>query len=212
MEIKKPILMVTASCMIFLGCTYDFIYVRGGSKNKAATPKVTNYIPPPKTHRITPVDYHTMALSNPIILTRMDIKKKKAYIHNVKQTLKLFRVIVGNMRTRGKTLSIDELGRESHKYMEVYVKPLINDSEANENSELKIETATLYLLCAFLYVDIAGYNKGTQYLNLIQTRYGKDSYLHKMRIDQKDIGFSTLNQGIMEFQKRMPVVQAGKKY
>jgi len=196
--------MITASCMIFLGCTYDFIYVRGGSKNKAEPPKAMSDIPPPKSRSITPMDYHTMALQNPIILTRMNIKKKKAYIHNATQTLKRFREVISNMQSRGKTLSMDELSRESHKYMEVYVKPLINDPEANENSELKIETATLYLLCAFLYVDIAGFDKGTQYLNLIQTRYGKDSYVHKIRIDQKDVGFSTLDQGIMELQKRIP--------
>ena len=207
----KTILTVTASCMIFLGCTYDFIYVRGGSNNKEEIPKATNHIPPPQPHRITPIDYHTLALQNPIILTRMDIKKKKAYIHNATQTLKRFRRIIGDMRSRGNTLSMDELSRESHKYMEAYVKPLITDPEANENPALKIETATLYLLCAFLYVDIAGFDRGTQYLNLIKTRYGENSYLHKIRVDQKNVGFSTLHQGIMELQKRMPVGQAGQK-
>ncbi len=205
MKTKKTILMVTASFMIFLGCTYDFIYVRGGSKNKAETPKITNYIPPPRIHRITPVDYHTMALPNPIILTRMNIKKKKEYISNAKETLKLFRLVVCDTRTREKTLSVHELGREAHKYMEMYVKPIMNDSEAIENSETKIETATLHLFCAFLYFDIAGYNNVTQYLDLINTRYGKDSYLLSMRIDQKDIGFATLAQGVKELQKRLPV-------
>ncbi|MBU0986347.1 MAG: hypothetical protein KKH68_03755 [Proteobacteria bacterium] len=205
METKKTILMVTAACMIFLGCAYDLILIPGGSKKKSETPKVTNQTSPKNT-RGKRINYNTTGFQNPIILTRMDIKKKKAYIHNVKETLKLFRLIVGDTRTRGKTLSIDELSREAHKYMEVYVKPLINDSEANENSEIKIETAKLYLLCAFLYFDIAGYNKVTQYLKLIHTRYGKDSYLRRMRIDQKDIGFATLAEGVMELQKRMPVL------
>ena len=205
MEIRKTILVITVSCMIFSGCTYDLFLVPSGSKKKSETLKVTRHTPP-KNDRGKFVDYNTIRLPNPIILTRMDIKKKKAYIHNAKETLKLFRLIVGDTRTRGKTLSIDEMGREAHKYMEVYVKPLINDSEANENSEIKIETAKLYLLSAFLYFDIAGYNKVKQYLNLIQKRYGKDSYLRRMRIDQKDIGFVTLAEGVEELQKRMPVL------
>ena len=210
MKTKKTILMVTASCMIFFGCAYDFIFVSSDSKKKPETPKITDYTPPKKT-RAKLVDYYRISLPNPIILTCMDIKKKRGYISNAKETLKLFRLVVCDTRTREKTLSVHELGREAHKYMEMYVKPIINDSEAIENSETKIETATLHLLCAFLYFDIAGYNNVTQYLDLINTRYGKDSYLLSMRIDQKDIGFATLAQGVKELQKRLPVVQLGKK-
>ncbi len=204
METKKKILMATASCMIFLGCTYDFFVVPRDSEKDSEAPKIASYTLP-KNDRVKPIDYNSSSLPNPVILTNMDIKKKKAYIHNAKETLKLFRLIVADTRARDKTSSIDELGREAHKYMEVYLKPVINDSEANENSETKIGIAKLHLLGAFLYFDIAGYNKARQYLNLIHRRYGEDSYLLKMRVDQKDIEFATLNEGVKELQKRMLV-------
>ena len=208
MEIRKTILVITVSCMILSGCTYDLFVVRSGSKKKPETPKMTNHTFP-KINRAKAQDYDMISLPDPIILTHTDIEKKKIYILTAKETLKLFRLIADDTLKRGKTLSLDELGREAHKYMEMYVKPLINDSEAYENSETKIEIAKLHVLGAFLYFDIGGYNKARQYLDLIHTRYGKDSYLLGISIDQKDIGFTSLADGIKELQTKLSVQTKG---
>lgn len=208
MEIRKTILVITVSCMILSGCTYDLFVVRSGSKKKPETPKMTNHTSS-KINRAKVQDYDMISFQNPIILTHTDIEKKKIYILTAKETLKLFRLIADDTLRRGKTLSLDELGREAHKYMEMYVKPLINDSEAYENSETKIEIAKLHVLGAFLYFDIGGYNKVRQYLDLIHTRYGKDSYLLGITINQKDIGFTTLADGIKELQTKLSVQTKG---
>jgi hypothetical protein len=209
METRRVILVIMVSFFFSSGCGHDVLLSPDDWRKKSSDADIS-YDSSTKTTNEELQNYDTRSFPNPIVLTRADIKKTKVYIHNAKETLKIFDLIVNDTNNRRKDLSIDELGREAHKYIEIYVKPLIYDYEGNNNSETKIEIAKLHLLSAFLYLDLGEVNQAMHYLGLIRTRYASDSYLLGMTIDQKDIGFNTLGEGIKDLMEKISVQAKNK--
>lgn len=188
---------------------YDIFFVPPDSKKKLTEPVIPKESSKKAT---TPKKYSTTEKwSNQMILPYRDIKKKKKYIRSTKKNLKLFALIADNANKREEaTGSRKELCREAKKYIEIYVKPILNDSEAIQHLETKLEIAKLHLLTVILYFDLALYNQAQDYLNLINRRYGNDLAFLGTTIDQTDIGFSTLAEGVKDLQKKILLQTKGK--
>lgn len=218
MKFKKKILMIMASLFFFSACGYDIalepmdskkkfscnvLVVPPDSKNNLTEPEISKENSK-KTSSLKPENINTKDLANPIILTHADIMKKKAYIQNTKKILKLFLIIADDTGKRKKFLNIgDVIEREAMKYIEIYVKAIVNDSEAINHIETKLEIAKLHLLTAILYFHIAQYDQAQNYLNLIHKRYGSDMALLGTTIDQSDVGCSTISEGVKKLQDRI---------
>lgn len=141
----------------------------------------------------TSQDYGTAGLPDPLIIPDVDIKEKSAYIHNAKEILKSFRQVACDNLKNVKAFKIEELEREANTYINICVKPIIDDFAVNGNFETKLEIAKLHLLTAFIYSDVGGYIMAERYLDLIDTHYGKDKFLLSLSIDPTDIGYPTLS-------------------
>ena len=212
--------MITISFFIFSACGYDIalepinskrkfsynILVDPPDSKKKLTDSEISEKNPKKTASLKPENVHTKNLPNPIILTHADIKKKKAYIQNTKKIIKLFLLIADDTGKRKKILATaDDIGHEAMKYIEIYVKAIVNDSEAINHIETKLEITKLHLLTAILYFHIAQYDQAQNYLNLIHKRYGSDMALLDTTIDKMDVGYNTLSEGVKDLQDRVSI-------
>ena len=134
------------------------------------------------------------------MLTHADTDKKKIYINRAKETLMQFRVLARDTRNLKDDFSTEELGREADSYVKNYIEPIINDPDAVRNMEIKAEIAKLQLLSAALYFDLAGYYQAKYYLKRLTEQYESD-FLSSVTIDQMDIDFNTLAEGIEGLQR-----------
>ncbi|MBC2695695.1 MAG: hypothetical protein HF982_10560 [Desulfobacteraceae bacterium] len=203
MQSKKMILITIVSLFLFSACGYNVVFKPIDLKKKFVHDV---FLEPPDSKKKLTVPVI------PMILPYRDIKKKKIYIQSTKNTLKLFASIADNAGKREESLGIrEELCREARKYIKIYVKPILNDSEAIQHLETKLEIAKLHLLTVILYFDLALYNQAQDYLNLINKRYGDDLAVLDIIIDQTDIGFSTIAEGIKDLQNQILFQTKGKK-
>ncbi|MBW2566806.1 MAG: hypothetical protein JRE24_07990, partial [Deltaproteobacteria bacterium] len=161
--------------------------------------------PPWKPIKTECPDIDTTNWPDPFVLTHADIKKKEAYIRNTKKTLQLFRLVADDTIRREEILSVQELACEANKYVKVYVKPIMDDPEANKNLETKLETAKLHLLSALLHHDMGMDYQAELYLDLIRERYGNDPSLLDVTMDPTDTGFITLREAIEHLEERVSI-------
>lgn len=148
-------------------------------------------------------DYGTAGLPDPLILPIVDIKEKIAYIENAKEILKLFRKVTNDNRKNAKSFKIEELRREASKYINMFVRPVIDDFAVSENFKTKFEIAKLHLLAALIYSDVGEYVMTERFIHQIDRRYGKDEFLLGLSIDPADIGYDTLSEGIKDLKRQI---------
>ncbi len=150
-----------------------------------------------------PKDYGPAGLPDPLILPVVDIKEKHAYIENAKEILKLFRKVTNDNRKNAKSFKIEELRREASKYINLFVRPVIDDFAVSENFKTKLEIAKLHLLAALIYSDVGEYVMAESFIHQIDRRYGKDEFLLGLSIDPADIGYNTLSEGIKDLKRQI---------
>jgi hypothetical protein len=219
MQRTKKILVMTASLLLLSSCSHDLVfepmdaitrlaynvYVVPDSK-EPLTDSETSQEPPPEATIIIVCEHpDTANWPNPFIVTYTDIRKKEAYIRNVKEILKLFRLIAHDTIRRKEFLSAQELACQTDKYISVYVQPIMSDSEANNSLETKLEIATLHVLCALLHHDMARDDLAELHLDELRELEGNDASLLDVRIDPADIGFITLRAAMRDLEARSPV-------
>jgi len=207
MTIRKKIVTIIASFFFVSGCGYGLYFVKVDPGEEVTTP-ITTKGEADEAGDQTNRYYYSGRSQSPVILTHADTDKKKVYINRAKETLMQFRVLARDTRNLKDDFSTKELGREADSYMKNYIEPIINDPDAVGNMEIKAEIAKLQLLSAALYYDLAGYYQARYYLKKLTEQYEND-FLSSVTIDQMDIGFNTLAEGIDGLQKMISSKEIG---
>ena len=187
-----------ASFFFVSGCGYGLYFVKVDPGEEVATPITTKSESDESGDRTA--QYYSGRTQSPVMLTHADIDKKKAYINRAKEILMQFRVLARDTCNLKDDKDTQELGREADSYVKNYIEPIINDPDAVGNAEIKAEIAKLQLLSAVLYFDLAGYYQAEYYLRRLTEQYEAD-FLSSVTIDQMDIGFNTLAEGIDGLKK-----------
>jgi hypothetical protein len=109
-----------------------------------------------------------------------------------------------------------ELAKMIDKYIETYIDDILLDTDASGNIDIQIETAKIHLVAIALYFDVGFQMKAVKYLESFHNRYHADTYLLEKTLNPKDIGYSSLGQGMKVMEQRahrkiLPVVH-GKMY
>ena len=157
-----------------------------------------------------------LSSSGPLLSIDIDPEVKLEYLQNVENSLKSYNQIVLDLKYYHNRYNFRELAEETDKYVETYVHDILLDSESNSSIDIKVEIAKIHLLVTSLYFDI-GYNiQGLKYLDLFHDRYHNDTYLLEKTLNPRDIGYSSLGQGLRTLKERalrevIPVVH-GKMY
>lgn len=143
----------------------------------------------------------------PAIPEYVDIKVKQQYLENVKESLKLYKQVILDLKYYHDIYSFEELAKEIDKYVNIYVKSAISDAELNRSIDTKVEVAKVYLLVISVYLDI-GYNEQAwEYLDLFRDRFNREKYLLDLTFDPQDIGYPTLGMGMRILEEK--ALQAG---
>lgn len=139
----------------------------------------------------------------PARVSHMDIAGKQAYIHDAKSTLKIFQAAARDIHGRSKPRARQELAGEFSRYVELQVKPIVDDFEAGKNLETRLEIAKLEVLCGLVYLELEEYRKSWRLLRQLEGRYGDQPDLLKAAIDPNDIGFGSIDDGIQSLRKHL---------
>lgn len=141
--------------------------------------------------------------TRPAEVSHMDIARKQDYIRTTKATLKTFQRSARDLRDRNRPLVLQELSDEVHRYIRLQVDPIVNDFEAGNNLETRLEIGKLQLLSGLVYVELGETGKVRRLLREMNRRYSTHSSLLTTAIDRNDIGFSSLEEGMQALRERL---------
>jgi hypothetical protein len=88
----------------------------------------------------------------------------------------------------------------------MYVNPILNDTYRNDNVEINVLVAKLHFVVISLYFNLDNKKQVKEYLQLFHQRFGNDKDFSDLTLDSIDIGYSTLGEGIREFEQRVNFV------
>jgi hypothetical protein len=151
-----------------------------------------------------------------IISIDVDDKVKLEYLENIKNSLKLYRQVILDVRYYHPRSNFKELASEIDKYVETYIDDILIEYDSVGSIDISVEIAKIHLLVTSIYFDL-GYNIRTlKYLELFHDHYHDDKYLLEKALDPRDIGYSSLGQGMRILEKKvfdeiLPVIH-GKMY
>ena len=154
--------------------------------------------------------------SGPVISIDVDDKVKLEYLQNIKKSLKLYNQVILDLKYYHPRYNFKELANEIDKYVETYVDDILIEYDSVDSIDIGVEIAKIHLLVTSLYFDIGYYIQTFKYLELFHDHYHNDTYLLEKALDPRDIGYSSLSQGIRILEKRVlnevvPVIH-GKMY
>jgi len=200
MGTRKIITMLMIVFFFFCGCGYRIRLVRVEPEKKPTTitknePKFQYYDAPSSV--------------NPVTLTYADIETKKVYIQKVSETLKNFFLVARDLKKRKDISNIKELGFEASSYIKHYVEPILDDAGVIDNLGIKAEVAKLYLECAYLFYELAGYYQARYYLRQLVYDF-ESSFMLGITTDQIYTGFNTVAEGI-EYLNKMVSLELSAK-
>lgn len=140
---------------------------------------------------------------SPAVVSYLDVTKKQAYILNAMSTLKIFHEAAIDLRSRRKPMARKELAGEVEHYIDVQVKPIIRDFEANHNLKTRLQVAELQLLCGLVYLELKEYDEVLAFLNGMKRRYGDSPEILSAAIDRKYIGYRNIEEGMRALNERL---------
>jgi hypothetical protein len=154
--------------------------------------------------------------AGPVISIDVDNKTKLAYLQNVKNSIKSYDQIILDIKNYHRKTNFKELAEEIENYVDTHVNEILIETQSNSSVETQVEIAKIHLLVIRLYINIGHKIKSLEYLKLFNDHYGRDTYLLEKSLNPRDIGYSTLGQGIKILEERAnkgitPVVH-GKMY
>ena len=157
-----------------------------------------------------------LSSSGPLVSIDVDDAAKLDYLRNVKDMLKYYHEVVVDLRYYHKRHNFKELTHMIDRYVETYVDDILLDADSPGNIDMEIETAKIHLIVIALYFDIGYQIKAVKYLESFHDRYHADRYLLEKTLNPRDIGYSSLGQGMKVMEERahrkiLPVVH-GKMY
>ena len=152
----------------------------------------------------------------PLVSIDVNEAAKLEYLHNVKNRLKDYHEVVVDIKYYHDRSNLKELAGMIDKYVETYIDDVLLNADSSGNIDIEIETAKIHLVVIALYFDIGYQIKAVQYLESFHDRYHADTYLLEKSLNPKDIGYSSLGQGMKVMEQRahrkiLPVVH-GKMY
>jgi hypothetical protein len=145
------------------------------------------------------------------VLGHMSIPQKKIYLGNVQENLKVFRLTAGELAVHQR-MTPEEAQKpcagqgfrcEVLKYIELYAMPIINDTEALENVETRLEVAKVNLLSAYVFEETGQDNRARKLLKLFKKHYKNDASIQNAVVDPAEMGFSRLAEGAAALEAKL---------
>ncbi|UCH23083.1 MAG: hypothetical protein JSU83_07725 [Deltaproteobacteria bacterium] len=140
--------------------------------------------------------------SGPVIPKHVDIKAKQEYLRTVRKSLKLYNQVMLDIKRYHGSYNFKELAKEIDKYVNIYVKNILLDSELNSSIDSRVEVAKIHLLVTSMYLDIEYDDHAREYLELFHELYQNDTYLLDMTLNSNDVGYPSLGIGMKELEER----------
>jgi hypothetical protein len=145
------------------------------------------------------------------VLGHMSIPQKKIYLDNVRQNLKVFRLTAKELESHRRmtpeeaqqACSGKEFCCEVQKYVELYAMPIIQDSEAQEHVETRLDVAKVTLLSAAIYEETGQDRRAMKLLKLFNKRYKKDNSILNAVVDPVEMGCSRLEDGAAKLEIKL---------
>jgi len=200
MGTRKIIIMLMIVFFFFCGCGYRIHLVRVEPEKKSTTTT---------KNELKPQYYAASSSVNPVTLTYADIETKKVYIQKASETLKHFFRVARDLKKRKDISNRKELGFEASSYIKHYVEPILNDAGAIDNLGIKAEVAKLYLECAYLFYELAGYYQARYYLRQLAYDF-ESNFVLGITTDQIYTGFNTVAEGIAYLNEMVSLKLAAK--
>ena len=134
--------------------------------------------------------------SDPVILTDVNDKTKMTYLDDIKNTLKMYHQLLSDLKSYHKSASSRELSKEINDYIETYVANFIMNHDSNSSIDVRMEVAKIHLQVVSLYLAMGDPVKAQSYLTAFSEFYQKDTYLLEKTLNNDDIGYSSLGEGL----------------
>ncbi len=146
------------------------------------------------------------------VLDHMNTMQKTQYLKDVKQNLINFRTTAVDLDSHRPPRLPDEnpadcqregFHCEVARYVEVYAMPVLNDSEALQNLETRLEVAKINLLSAFALYETGSFGQARNLLKMYDKRYRKDVSIETAMVDSRDMEFATLGEAAQNLRSKL---------
>ncbi len=145
------------------------------------------------------------------VLDHLSVKQKSQYLSRTKQTLVNFRATADHLHkhqprpVEGEPLGYqrEQFHCEVVRYVEVYVLPILEDTEALHNVETRLGVAKVNLLAAYALYETGGTGDARRLLKKYDQRYRSDVAIETAMIDRRDMEFDTLGEAARHLRARL---------
>ena len=146
------------------------------------------------------------------VLDHMSTGQKMQYLANVKQALINFRTTAVDLQSHQPPRPVDEEPADCQRegfhcevirYVEVYAMPILNDAEAMQNLETRLEVAKVNLLSAYALYETGSYGQARGMLKMYDKRYRKDIAIETAMVDSRDMEFATLGEAARNLRTKL---------
>ncbi|MCD4689206.1 MAG: hypothetical protein K8R55_07740 [Desulfuromonadaceae bacterium] len=147
-----------------------------------------------------------------LVLDHMNTIQKTQYLKDVKQNLINFRTTVVDLQSHRPPRQPNEepagcqhegFHCEVARYVEVHVMPILNDGEALQNLETRLEVAKVNLLSAYALYETGSIGQARKLLKIYDKRYRKDVSIQTAMIDSRDMEFATLGKAAQNLRSKL---------
>ena len=145
-------------------------------------------------------------------LGHMNVPQKIQYLANVKQTLINFRTTAVDLPSHQPPCPADEEQGSCHRegfhcevarYVDVYAMPILNDAEALQNLETRLEVATVNLLGAYAFYETGSYSQARRLLKMYDKRYREDVSIQDALVDSRTMEFASLGEAARKLRAKL---------
>ena len=139
----------------------------------------------------------------PASMSYLDLAAKQTHIRNTLATLETFHRTARDLRTRPAPEAQQELRTETRRYVELQVRPVITDFEANHSVKTQLDLAQLELLCGLVYLELQDYSGALATFDNLKKRYGDRTELLTATLDRRFVDFDHLGAGMDYLDQRL---------
>ena len=155
---------------------------------------------------------HNANWAEQTVVGHLNIAQKGKYLAEVKQTLINFRTTAVDLKSHQRPLPADEnqtvcyaegVHCEVIRYVETYAMPILNDAEASQNLETRLEVAKVNLLGAYALYETGSHGEARGLLRMFNKRYRKDVAIETAMVDSSEMEFATLGEGYRNLRDKL---------
>lgn len=146
------------------------------------------------------------------VLDHMNTMQKTQYLKDVKQNLINFRTTAVDLQSHRPPRQVDDESADCQRegfhcevarYVEVYAMPILNDGEALQNLETRLEVAKVNLLSAYALYETGSFGHARSLLKMYDKRYRKDVSIETAMVDSRDMEFATLGEAAQNLRSKL---------